>query len=416
MIAVGTAVRLVIAFTTFGVPFDVESQRLVGAHLDDRPLEVYGLLSGQAFVGDDAVNRWPYPPGFFPFIAIAWAIDKATALPFHGLTAVPSIAADAGIAWAVQHFLGLRGATERVRLAGAGLVALGAAFGTVSGYVGQIDPVAFLPAVLALVVWETPGMRRRALVAGLLIGLGAAVKTVPLLLLVALVPTVRSPREGVTLVTAALAVPAAALAPFFLADPSGTATILSYSGGPGLGGLSLLVEPSLAGDWLTNNTPLELSSASEALYDASGLIVALSVVAAGLFLLRYRPSAIDAAVLLWLTVYTFIPNFFHQYIVWGLPFFIMAGHLRKVAPLQVLFLVTAVILYLRHADAWSDDDIALLYVPLMIAFIVIWAVALVVQVRRIVASRRRNPTGVLPPLAAPTLGSRAYAAESRTPV
>jgi hypothetical protein len=409
MLAVGSAARLVIAFTTVGVPFDIESARLVGAELDDRPLHVYAILNDPMAGGDIGLSRYPYPPGFFLWIAASWVLEEASGLPFHGLISLPSIVADAAIAWSVQYFLGMRGAGERLRLAAVALVALGPTFGMVAGYQGQIDSVAILPAVLALIVWESPGVRRRALVAGVLIGVGAAVKTAPLLMLLALVPSVRSLREGVVLVSAALAVPAAALAPFFVAEPSGTATIFDYAGVPGLGGLSLVVEPSLAGDWLTNRMPLELSSWSQTLHDHAGLIVLVALAGTGLALLRYRPSAVDAAVLLWLAVYTFIPNLFLQYLVWGLPFFIMAGYLRKVALIQALLVVPALLHFTRP---WPNDDIAFVYVPPMIGFVVISAVALVLFARRVVISRRSNPRGVLPPLTAPALRRRAYAADS----
>jgi len=58
----------------------------------------------------------------------------------------------------------------------------------------------------------------------------------------------------VTLVVAAVAVPAILLAPFFLADPSGASAVFDYSGAPGLGGLSLVLQPDLPADWLTVDT------------------------------------------------------------------------------------------------------------------------------------------------------------------
>jgi len=126
------------------------------------------------------------------------------------------IAANLGIAFVVQDFLGQRGAERSTRLAGAALVAPGPSFLVVSGYHGQFDAVAFLPAVLALTLWERD-LPRRALWAGLLIGLGGALKTVPLLLLVALLPSVRTRREAAVLVGAAALPVLAALAPFAIA-------------------------------------------------------------------------------------------------------------------------------------------------------------------------------------------------------
>src|SRR5207302_10782054 len=105
------------------------------------------------------------------------------------------IAADAAIAWLVQAGLGRAGASDRTRLSACALVALGPAFALISGMHGQIDSVAILPAVLALVVWERGGSRR-ALAAGLLIGRAASIKTAPGLMVLALLPSVRSRREA----------------------------------------------------------------------------------------------------------------------------------------------------------------------------------------------------------------------------
>jgi hypothetical protein len=49
---------------------------------------------------------------------------------------------------------------------------LGPSFIDISGYHGQIDSVAILPAVLALMVWERRPQPTRSVRAGLLIGLG----------------------------------------------------------------------------------------------------------------------------------------------------------------------------------------------------------------------------------------------------
>ena len=130
-------------------------------------------------------------------------------------------------------------------------MALGPTFGMVSGYHGQFDSVAILPAVVALYLWERLETPSRGLVAGGLVGLGGIFKTVPLVMLVALLPTVRSWREAGWLLGSAAAVLVVASLPFLVATRATyEAAVRDYHGFPGVGGLSLVVQPDLAGAWL----------------------------------------------------------------------------------------------------------------------------------------------------------------------
>lgn len=392
LLGAGVLIRGVLAFASVGVSFDIESFRLVGAELDDRPLHFYGALNQDYLVGGAELYRWPYPSGFVPWIAASVGLEKA-GLPFHGVIQLPSIAADAAIAWVVQLSLGARGHGDRARLLAAALVALGPSFIAVSGYHGQIDAVAILPALVAIYVWERADPARRALLAGALIGAGGAVKTVPLLMVIALLPSARSWREAAQLLGAAAAVPLLAMAPFLAADAGGVFDSLRYAGAPGLGGLSLVVQPGLADSWL-KELPLDFTGATRALYDGGTVVMAAALGALAAFLLRFRPPALQAVVLLWLTVYVFNPNFFMQYLVWGLPFFLIAGHLWKVAALQVALLPATVILFARP---WESDLPTVVYVATMLPLWVVWVVALVLSARDAAATPRPHDRRRAPP-------------------
>jgi len=384
LLAGGTAIRLVLAFSFYGVGFDIDSQVLVADLLADRPLDLYA----QANLTE--IARWPYPPGFFPFLLGADGISGATGLPFHGVVQLPAIAADAGIAWLVQDFLRHRGASQRDRLLAAGLVAVGPAMFLVSGYHGQIDSLAILPAVAAVWVWECRGeWRGRGLAAGLLIGLGASVKTVPLVVIFALLPWCRGPREAVTLIAAAAVVPLAALAPWLIAAPGATVNGLSYTGAPGVGGLGLLVQPNLIEFWL-GGQPTALSGASEWLLDNGTTIAAVLLAVSAVVVARRRLEPAQAASVLWLVVYAFGVNFFFQYLVWGIPFFLMAGHRRAVVALQAVALPAAVMLYLAPWEHYLRA--AAVYLPLAVG---LW-VALVVALLRSGRWARRSHGGPRP--------------------
>ena len=201
--------KLAVAFTTYGLPFDMASWQLVDAVVRDDPFTAYDELNP---TGD--FPRYPYPPGFWPAILASGSLEAHTGIAFESLIQVPIIAADAGIALLIWSFLGRRGAATRTRLAGAGLVALGPVFVLGLRLVRTVRRGRHPPrGRRAERYGSVPGRVAGALVAGLLIGLGAALKTTPGLMLLALLPSARSRREAVTLVVAAVAVPLAMLLP-----------------------------------------------------------------------------------------------------------------------------------------------------------------------------------------------------------
>lgn len=381
LIGLGGAVRLVIAASSDGVAFDLESFTLTGDALRSHGLDAYSAVNAGEF------PRWPYPPGFFGWILAADGIGDVTGVGLHTLYRLPAIAADLAIAWLVQDFLRARGATDRSRLAAVALVALGPSFIAISGHHGQIDSVAILPAVGALVLWERGG-EDRALRAGLLIGAGAALKTVPILLLLALLPAARSRREAVTVAACAVAVPVLVVLPFALADRQGVEILYQYRGAIGLGGIGLIVQPDLPLGWfgLASPQPHELAAG---LRDHGGAITIGALALTGAFLYRVRAPAVLGAVLVWLTIYVFGVNFFLQYLVWGIPFFLMGGYLREMAALEALLLAPTLVNYLEPDSRWQAW--ALYTVPMMI----VWAgfaAAYLLLARRLAAERpRRRP-------------------------
>ena len=354
IIGVGAAIRIAIAFATYGDGPDIRAFTYAGRALLDDPLHVYGVLTH----APDAA--FFYPPGSFPGFALGEAVHRALGLPFHGLVQLPQIGADAAIAWVLQDALGRRGAGARLRLGAAATVALGPSFG-------------ILPALLGLLAWDRAGPNR-AVSAGLLVGLGGAIKITPLLVLLALVPTARSLREAAKLCAVAGAVVVAALAPWLVSEPGAVRDVLGYSGIPGAGGLSLVIQPGFAENFLTSwPPPVEPNWLFTRFVAHDSLVNAVAVAGIALFLLRTRPRPIEAAVFLWLGVYVFSSAFFFQYILWGLPFFILGGHVRKVALLQAALIGPAIVFYMRP---WPEHWVAVPYAAVMVAVWVAFAVAL----------------------------------------
>lgn len=360
LIAAGIALRLVIALLTHGQPYDMTSVQIVRDDLSDHGFHIYRYVN----VGN---WHWPYPPAFFPWIALSGALAGAHTHVFEVLIRLPTILADGALAWVVQEYLRGRGASDASRLAAASVVVLGPVFVAVSGYHGQMDSLAILPCAVAVLVWERMDGERRALVAGALLGLGGALKTVPLLMVLALAPSVRSWRELVKLVVSAAAVPVALLIPFVLATPGlPEAALRKYHGFPGQGGLSLVIQPGLAKTWLmgAHAHPAHFTGVSRALGENATIVNYAILGATAAFLARHRPSPPLAACVLWLALYAFAPAFFFQYLIWGLPFFLMAGYLRAAAAVQLAVLAPMLLFYV---GPWSADWPAYVYVPIMLA-------------------------------------------------
>jgi uncharacterized membrane protein YkgB len=373
LLGAGTAIRLLLAFVTDGQPYDVQSFELLRGALEDDPLNTYETLNV-----DDRGYRWPYPAGYMPLALLSGLASDVTGIAYSTLNRIPAIVADAGIALLVHDFLRRGGASERVRLAAVAHVMLGPSFIVVSGHHGQIDSVAILPAVAAIAVWQRAPESRRALYAGLLIGAGGAIKTTPLVMVLALLPAVRSRREAVTLLAAAVAVPLVVTLPFILATPDAVRHALGYRGFPGTSGLSLLLQPDLA-EQLTRDVPK--SGAVEFLHERGQLLVVLTLVA--VTALTRRLGVADRAAVLWLAFYVVTPVFFFQYLVWGLPFLLMAGRLRLALAIQAVALPATLMFYLAP---WESDDVA---VPYWLGMIALWAL-LVVSLGRLIAGTRRG--------------------------
>jgi hypothetical protein len=328
-------------------------------------------------VNQDGSFHWPYPPGSFPLMLVA----SGAADIFGGFThlvRIPSVLADAALTWLVWYGLAGR-VSERARLAGAALVAFGPVFVTISGYAAQIDDVAILPAVIALLVWERAPERRRAWMAGLLIGVAASIKTVPLAMLLALAPTARSRSELAILIGSAVAVLAVSFAPFLIADSAAVLELRHYQGAPGMGGLTLVLQPDLAQIWLSREVVIEpvvrwLSISHAGPYN-------LAILAAfALYGWRYRPNPRMAAALLWLVVLAFDSGFFFQYLVWGLPFFLLGGYLLATTVLQAVVAIPMIIYY--TGPRAGSNSVAYFYVPFMIIVWVMWVIGAGVLARR----------------------------------
>jgi hypothetical protein len=380
ILAAGLLARIAVAFATRGLTFDLGSLALVRHALLSHPLHLYSSVNSRQ------LDRWPYPSGYFPIVLLVGALGSAFAHAFIHVIRLPPILADLAVAWIVQGHLGRRGASERSRLIAAAAVSLGPPFIAISAFNGQFDSFAILPGIVAVSAWRELAPPRRAPAAGLLIGLGAAIKTFPLLLVLALLPSCRSRREASVLLGCALGLFAISLGPWLVEDHHALLTALQYRSLAGQGGISLVVQPDLAGLWLGGPVH-RLSGLSSALQDGLGTAVALTALAvAAAVLMRSKAEPVRGTILLWAVAFAFGINFSPRYAVWLLPFMLMAGEIALAWALQALLIVPTVLLL---AAPFSDHGVIYAYVPLMLGAWLVFAWAAVALARRLLTQTHR---------------------------
>lgn len=381
LLGAGAVIRLCLAVLLIHGSYDMDSVRIVDSTLRSHPGSIY--LTG----------RWPYPGGLLPWVFAAGSLARASGVDISVWFKLPEIAADLGIAWLVQAFLGLRGESQRRRLASAALVSLGPSFIAISGYEGQIDALAVLPGVAAMYVWERsadirlggpPSERARSAVA-LLIGVGAAIKTVPILLVLAFLPRLRGWWARGRFSGLAVAVPLLSVLPWLALNPNSLSIILKYSG-IGVGPLALIVQPSITKDILVKGANVPFHGPSMMLENHGKLILFSVLALAALLVVARRPRPEVAAAVLWLAVYAAIPYFFFQYVLWGLPFLLMAGFLGGVATAQAILFVPTI---LWEARPWQSQSVIW---PYYVSMTLAWAIAVMSLVVRALHLYRQPST------------------------
>src|SRR2546423_5288570 len=129
-----------------------------------------------------------------------------------------------------------------------------------------------------------------------------------------------------------------------LADAHGTVhTLRVHRFLPGFGGISWRAQPELAGSWLKHGAH-GLTGVSRFLLEHEVPILALLMAPFALVVLVRRPPPTVAAALLWAALVVCNPGFEFEFVVWALPFALMAGWIRRVAAVQAALFVPAAIL------------------------------------------------------------------------
>lgn len=341
LLGAGAAVRVVLLLLSPGEYYDMANVAHVGAAFLHAPLHAYDIDINPGSYQGSATYPWPYLPAYIPVAALMQWISEHAAVTVSRLDRALVVGADLVLAWLVQWILGRLRRSDRERLWGAGLIAFGPVFIAVSALHGQLDALAFLPAVAAVGLWELRADRERALLCGLLIGLGIAIKTTPGLILLALAPTARDRRELLRLAVGAAIIPLATAVPFAVVAPTGLKAVVDYGGFAGRAGLTLLLQPRLALHDLTG-TAISYDAITRFLLAHSTVVLAIVMIPVVAIAWHRRLPAATAAVALLLAFYVSATALLPQYWLDVVPFMVLAGR-RRMAVLYELALVPLLI-------------------------------------------------------------------------
>lgn len=341
VLAAALAVRLVLVAWHDGSMPDIGAFLLVREQFADDPLGFYSAVNAT-----EGSFAWPYLPGYVPVVELVWRVSEWSGIAFGSLIRVPAVLADLVIAWLVQWHLGWRGAPERQRLLACALVAFAPVGIAATAAHGQIDPLQFLPVVLAVIAWDRLDGDRRYAVAGALVGVGVALKPPAAaagLAFLALAPGVRAR----VLVAAAAAAPVALVClPYLVADPSGLRTVANYQGVIGHGGLSMLLQPDLALARFAGTPAVAASGAQDVLQALAAPMLLLAGLAAAVWIARRRPDPAVAVAVVLLVTLVLGGNLVPTYTLWLVPFAMLAGWTRFVVALQAVALLVLPFKYL----------------------------------------------------------------------
>ncbi|MGC8947516.1 MAG: glycosyltransferase 87 family protein [Anaerolineae bacterium] len=367
VLLIGLLARLIPAATLLrGAEYDIESFRRVG--------EVF--LQGQAIYSSPLVSgRHPYLPFQVYLIGAAIWISQKSGLPFAFTVKLPSIVADLGLIALIFRIVQKSGKSIEQAMTLGLLYALNPVSILVSAYHGQFDA---LPALLLALAWNClskPGL------SALFLGLAVVDKTWPILFLPIALMRLDSFRRQVLYCSIAVAIPVLLTTAYLVAFPEDAVPLvrraLTHSGVPGWWGGSAIL------NILTGGT--EWGQRALGLLGNYGRWLVLGCVGLSYWLTR-KESTIAALVTAILTLYVFTPGFGLQWLLWVVPFAILAedvGMLNKYVVGALLYMVPSYFGY--HLDTTLT---ALLSSPRMMVIMQVcgipgWLITVVWLIKRL---------------------------------
>jgi hypothetical protein len=266
------------------------------------------LASGKNPYASKYLLAWP--PAWLPFTWLASVTAATTHVPFYLLIKLVPIAADLILTWFLYSVAEDYGCSPWK-------TALAYALNPISIYCtaihGQFDAIPTLCATVAVVMIGRNGQSRRPVRAGVWLGVAAAFKTWPLLILPALLAPLWSIRRQAQTAAIAIGIFITALllpGPFFgISTVTGVLHYRSTLEWWGLSSISFLMDAAM---------PADLFSAI--FFVAMGFTASLVIAT--------HTQALRGALLLLLTFYVTAPGFGVQYLIWIVPLALLADQRR----------------------------------------------------------------------------------------
>lgn len=303
---VALVVRLLPAlWLPVGAGYDIESFRLV----------TDALLNGQE-VYTSVLGRHPYLPLQMYVMAGATWLGELLGVPYVVSIKLPAVLADAAIAALITTSLSRDGRRPASAAAFGLLYALNPVSLLVTSYHGQFEAITLLLLVLA---WRSWRFGRHAVWSATALGLAILNKTWPVILLPVFWIRQRSWRDRILYGVLALGIPVAGVVLYLLLFDASPVPMLrralTHRGVAGYWGPGAVLDPLTA-----------IYTAGRPLFDT--LVALRNVLLAGAALLALwltrRDSALDAILTVILTVFVVTVGFGIQWLVWPVPFALLA--------------------------------------------------------------------------------------------
>lgn len=335
---VALVVRLLPAlWLPVGAGYDIESFRLV----------TDALLNGQE-VYTSVLGRHPYLPLQMYIMGGATWLGELLGLPYVVSIKLPAVLADAVIAALITTSLSRDGRRPASAAAFGLLYALNPISLLVTSYHGQFEAITLLLLVLA---WRSWRFGRHAAWSAGALGLAILNKTWPVILLPVFWIRQRSWRDRILYGVLAVGIPVAGIVFYLLVFDASPIPMLrralTHRGVAGYWGPGALLDPLTA-----------IYTAGRPLFDT--LVTLRNVLLAGAALLALwltrRDSALDAILTVILTVFVVTVGFGIQWLVWPVPFALLAREERWTKAYSVAgAFMLLVHLYGLHMYAWLGE-------------------------------------------------------------
>jgi uncharacterized membrane protein len=284
-----------------------------------------------------------WPPLWLPVAAVAVSFSDLTGLPIHVAVKLPAIVADLIITMLLYSIAARYGRRPYA-------LAMAYALNPISIYTtaihGQFDSLPLLCATVAAFLYA-PDLEadRSGIRAGAWLGVGAAFKTWPLLILPALLLPSQSLRRRAVIAGTAVSIwVVGLLAPWPFVGFKAVADAFGYRGMAGWWGLTSL--PLL--------TPLQLPEIWVRWFFYAAMMFATLVI------FRYRMPIAAGVVLLLLTVYITTPGGTPHYLIWIVPAALIADPRRSITFAVIAALMLTVEIALRPYNGYFGETVRFL--------------------------------------------------------